>query len=58
MKFKAILMKFSLTSRKRVSWISKAILDSFRDAFSACNLHDLGFSGYEFSLWNKRDGVR
>ncbi|KAJ8422351.1 hypothetical protein Cgig2_014892 [Carnegiea gigantea] len=34
----------------------QAVLDNFRDAFSACNLHDLGFSGYEITWWTNRDG--
>jgi len=33
----------------------QALLDNFRDAFSNCNLHDMGFWGYEFMWWNKRD---
>jgi len=33
----------------------QVVLHNFGDAFSACNLHDLAFSGYEFTWWNRRD---
>ncbi|KAJ8423577.1 hypothetical protein Cgig2_002906 [Carnegiea gigantea] len=36
----------------------QAILDHFRDTFSAYNLHDLGYVGYEFTWWNKWDGAQ
>jgi len=49
-------MKFYLTSRKKGANKQQEILDSFWDAFSTCNLHDMGFSGYEFTWWYKRDG--
>ena len=29
------------------------MLDSFQDAFASCNLHNLGFQGYEFTWWNR-----
>ncbi|KAJ8434275.1 hypothetical protein Cgig2_009250 [Carnegiea gigantea] len=36
----------------------QSILDSFRDAFDDCGLYDLGFQGYEFTWWNRRDGAQ
>lgn len=45
---------FNLEKKKGTNKL-QVILDNFRDTFSACNLHDLGFTGYEFTWWNKRD---
>ena len=33
----------------------QAVLENFHDAFLACNLHELGFSGYKFTWSNRRD---
>ncbi|KAJ8440216.1 hypothetical protein Cgig2_023981 [Carnegiea gigantea] len=36
---------------------AQAHIDAFRDAFLDNDLHDLGFSGYEFTWCNKRVGA-
>ena len=36
----------------------QSILDNFRDAFDDYGLYDLGFQGYEFTWWNRRDGAQ
>ncbi|KAJ8431052.1 hypothetical protein Cgig2_005401 [Carnegiea gigantea] len=35
----------------------QSLLDNFREAFDNCRLYDLGFQGYEFTWWNRRDGA-
>lgn len=32
------------------------VLNAFCDTFEDCGLFDLGFSGYEYTWWNRRDG--
>jgi len=36
---------------------SQAILDMFGDTLETCGLYDLGFSGYEFTWENRREGA-
>ncbi|KAJ8445890.1 hypothetical protein Cgig2_000202 [Carnegiea gigantea] len=52
--------KSALSDRKKKGSPDKpqSTLDFFRETFSDCGLHDLGYSSYDYTWWNHRDGDR
>ncbi|KAJ8446461.1 hypothetical protein Cgig2_010083 [Carnegiea gigantea] len=49
------LMKFDSITRRVARTSPDIFLIFSRETFSSCGLHDLGFSGYDFTWWNRRD---